>query len=47
MSEDQIAAGEAFVGLLGLNAWDRRVAVVRHKLLFTSSWRNLGLLLLL
>jgi glycosyltransferase involved in cell wall biosynthesis len=47
MSEDQVAAAEAFIGLLGVNAWDRRAAVLRHQLLFTSSLRNLGMLLFL
>jgi glycosyltransferase involved in cell wall biosynthesis len=47
MHPRQIAAAEAFLALDTMGPIRRRWAVLRHRLLFTSWWRNLGMLVLL
>lgn len=45
LSVKQVAAAEAFLALNKMGYFERRYAVMRHQLLFSSWGRNLGLLL--
>jgi glycosyltransferase involved in cell wall biosynthesis len=47
LTADQVAAAEAFLQLPEMGALERRRAILRHRLLFTSPVRNLGLLALI
>lgn len=47
LTPEQIAGLEALLRLRGMGPLARRIAVLRHRLLFTSRLRNLGMLILL
>ena len=46
LQPDQLAAAEAFLSLPTMGPIERRLAILRHRLLFTSPIRNAGLLAL-
>lgn len=46
LSSKDRAAIEAFLGLRSMNFWERRRAILKHRILYSSTLRNLGLLAL-